>query len=170
MSIPDFRPSAELYPFESRWLESSYGRIHYVDEGSGRPLMLLHGNPTWSFLYRNVIIRLRDRFRCVAVVTPDSGLSERPSGFQYTPGQHVKVVSQLVRRLDLSSLDPQLPSNGRLRKPRLQIVFEQHEGIPSVDRPAPPTRSRQAPKEEAQTSGLTPDTQVCNFTRRFCAI
>ncbi len=85
MPVPDFKPSAELYPFASRWFETSYGRLHYVDEGSGQPILLLHGNPTWSFLYRNVIARLRDRFRCVAVDYLGFGLSERPSGFAYTP-------------------------------------------------------------------------------------
>lgn len=104
MPVPDFKPSAQLYPFESRWFETSCGRLHYVDEGSGRPILLLHGNPTWSFLYRNVIVRLRDRFRCVAVDYLGFGLSERPSGFAYTPRQHVEVVSQLVRHLDLSGL------------------------------------------------------------------
>ena len=104
MPVPDFKPSAQLYPFESRWFETSCGRLHYVDEGSGRPILLLHGNPTWSFLYRNVIARLRDRFRCVAVDYLGFGLSERPSGFAYTPRQHVEVVSQLVRHLDLSGL------------------------------------------------------------------
>ena len=51
----DFQPSRELYPFASRWFESSVGPLHYVDEGDGPPILLLHGNPTWSFLYRDLI-------------------------------------------------------------------------------------------------------------------
>ena len=65
--------------------------------------------------------------------------------------------------IDRSATDAQLPRDGGLREPRLQIVFEQHEGIPSVHRPAPPTRSRQAPNDEAPTSGPTPDTRSVQF-------
>lgn len=104
MSQVDFTPDPSLYPFESRFLESSVGRIHYVDEGSGQPILMLHGNPTWSFLYRNVITRLRDRFRCVAVDYPGFGLSVRPSGYGYTPAEHAGVVEELVTELDLRDM------------------------------------------------------------------
>jgi haloalkane dehalogenase len=99
-----FTPSQDLYPFTSRWLDSSAGRVHYVDEGAGTPILMCHGNPTWSFLYRNVILPLRDRFRCVAVDYPGFGLSDRPPGYGYTPAEHAAVVGELVRDLDLSSL------------------------------------------------------------------
>jgi len=75
----DFTPDPALYPFESRWFDSSQGRIHYIDEGEGPPLLLCHGNPTWSFLYRNIVIGLRDRFRCIAPDYLGFGLSDRPS-------------------------------------------------------------------------------------------
>jgi len=100
----DFKPSPELYPFDSRWFESSAGRVHYVDEGAGRPILMLHGNPTWSFLYRDVIRSLRDRFRCIAVDYPGFGLSDRPPGYGYTAAEHATVVGELVRELDLSDL------------------------------------------------------------------
>lgn len=100
--IGGFRPSTELYPFESRWHDGAAGRMHYVDEGSGRPLLLLHGNPTWSFLYRKLIQGLRDQFRCVAVDYLGFGLSERPPGFGYTPREHAEAVAELVRSLGLS--------------------------------------------------------------------
>ena len=99
-----FEPSRELYPFKSRWFESAVGRVHYVDEGTGPPLLLLHGNPTWSFLYRDIIRRLRDRFRCVAIDYPGFGLSDRPEGYRYTPGEHSQVVSDLLARLDVREL------------------------------------------------------------------
>ncbi|MBV9715281.1 MAG: alpha/beta fold hydrolase [Solirubrobacterales bacterium] len=99
-----FVPSDELYPFQSRWLQSSVGRVHYVDEGSGQPILMCHGNPTWSFLYRHVIGELRDRFRCVAVDYPGFGLSERPAHYGYTPAEHATVVGELVAELDLSEL------------------------------------------------------------------
>ena len=100
-----FTPSAELYPFESKWFDSTLGgRVHYVDEGEGQPILMCHGNPTWSFLYRNVIRRLRDRFRCVAVDYPGFGLSDRPAGYGYTPAEHAAVVGELVHALDLREL------------------------------------------------------------------
>lgn len=62
------RPSwvdADLYPFPSRFVELNGHVVHYIDEGSGPILLMLHGNPTWSFVYREVIASLRDRFRCI---------------------------------------------------------------------------------------------------------
>jgi haloalkane dehalogenase len=100
----EFTPSRELYPFESRRFDSTVGKVHYVDEGTGPPILFLHGNPTWSFLYRNIIIRLRGRFRCVAVDYPGFGLSARPPGYGYTPGEHARVISELVEHLDLKDV------------------------------------------------------------------
>jgi len=99
-----FEPSRDLYPFKSRWFENEIGRIHYVDEGNGPPILFCHGNPTWSFLYRDIIRRLRDRFRCVAIDYFGFGLSDRPEGFGYTPAEHARVVSQLLDRLGLENL------------------------------------------------------------------
>ncbi len=95
----DFTPDPGLYPFESRWFDSSRGRIHYVDEGDGPPLLLYHGNPTWSFLYRNIILALRGRFRCIAMDYLGFGLSDRPSGFGYTIEEHARVVGEFVDHL-----------------------------------------------------------------------
>jgi haloalkane dehalogenase len=99
-----FTPSPELYPFESRWLQSTAGRVHFVDEGTGKPILMCHGNPTWSFLYRHVISELRDHYRCVAVDYPGFGLSDRPAGYAYTPTEHARVVGELVAKLDLSEM------------------------------------------------------------------
>jgi haloalkane dehalogenase len=102
--IPPFTPDRRLFPFESRWLDSSVGPVHYIDEGVGPPILFLHGNPTWSFLYRGIVIRLKSKFRCVAVDYPGFGLSVRPEDYDYTPGEHAGVVRELVRRLDLTGL------------------------------------------------------------------
>jgi haloalkane dehalogenase len=93
-----------LYPFESRSLDVAGAHVHYVDEGEGSPLLLLHGNPTWSFLYREVIKGLSDRFRCIAPDYPGFGLSRPPVGYGFTPAEHAQVLEQLVLELDLTGV------------------------------------------------------------------
>jgi haloalkane dehalogenase len=97
----DFTPDPALYPFTSRWFESSSGRVHYIDEGEGPPIVFFHGNPTWSFLYRDIIAGLRDRFRCVALDYLGFGLSDRPPGFGYRIEEHATVVGEFVDHLGL---------------------------------------------------------------------
>jgi len=97
----DFKPDVTLFPFESRWFDGAGPRIHYVDEGKGRPVVMFHGNPTWSFLYRKVINELKGQFRCIAMDYPGFGLSERPSGYGYTSAEHAQVIGKLVDHLDL---------------------------------------------------------------------
>jgi haloalkane dehalogenase len=97
----DFTPDPALYPFTSHWLDSSRGRVHYIDEGNGPPILFCHGNPTWSFLYREIITALRDRFRCIAPDYLGFGLSERPPGFAYTIDEHAQVVGEFVDHLGL---------------------------------------------------------------------
>ncbi len=97
----DFRPDKVLFPFQSRWFDGAGPRVHYIDEGAGRPVVMFHGNPTWSFLYRKVIQQLSGRFRCVAMDYPGFGLSERPSGYGYTSEEHARVIGKLVDHLNL---------------------------------------------------------------------
>jgi haloalkane dehalogenase len=97
----EFTPDPTLYPFESRWFESSAGRMHYVDEGSGPTLLLCHGNPTWSFLYRHIISELRGSFRCVAADYLGFGLSDRPEGYGYSIAEHTRTFGELVDHLEL---------------------------------------------------------------------
>jgi haloalkane dehalogenase len=66
---------ADQYPFESHWQEIDSTVVHYLDEGEGPTLLMLHGNPTWSFLYRRMVPYLSDRFRCIAIDYPGFGLS-----------------------------------------------------------------------------------------------
>lgn len=69
------RPSwfdPEVFPVESHWGSLDGYRLHYVDEGSGPTLLMLHGNSTWSFLYRRLIAGLRNDFQCVESTTPAS--------------------------------------------------------------------------------------------------
>ena len=70
MSSLPFPVRRELFAVEHRFLELDGARIHYVDEGAGDTLLLLHGNPSWSFLYRKIIAGLKDAYRCVALDIP----------------------------------------------------------------------------------------------------
>ncbi|RDI26771.1 haloalkane dehalogenase [Rhodococcus sp. AG1013] len=97
----DFVPDETLYPFESRWFDSSVGRVHYIDEGSGPPILFCHGSPTWSFLYRHIVKGLRDQYRCIAVDHLGFGLSERPENFDYRIAEHATVLGELIDHLQL---------------------------------------------------------------------
>src|SRR5262249_33213350 len=100
---PTWLPES-LFPFQSRFLDVAGCRIHYVDEGGGPPLLLLHGNPTYSFLYREIIRRLSGRFRCIALDYPGFGLSTAPAGYDFRPATHARVLEEFVRLLGLSGL------------------------------------------------------------------
>ena len=67
-------------------------------------LLLMHGNPTYSFLYRELISGLRNRFRCIAIDYPGFGLSTAPPGYGFTPAEHADVVEKLVQQLDLTGI------------------------------------------------------------------
>jgi haloalkane dehalogenase len=95
---------AELFPFESRFVDVDGHTIHYVDEGSGPTLLLVHGNPTWSFVYRDVIRALRDKFRCIALDLPGFGLSRARAGYGYLPEEHAEVLTAFVDSLQLGGV------------------------------------------------------------------
>jgi haloalkane dehalogenase len=95
----NLRPDA--FPFPSHFLEMGGARLHYVDEGSGPVLFMLHGNPTWSFVFRHLIAALRDDFRCVAVDLAGFGLSDAPPGFAYRPEEHAVLIAGFLDELDL---------------------------------------------------------------------
>lgn len=97
--VPD-----DLYPFADHYADIHGSRVHYVDEGSGPTLLLLHGNPTWSFLYREIIAGLRDSYRCIAVDYPGFGLSTASPAYRHTAAEHAGVLEQLVLRLDLTDV------------------------------------------------------------------
>jgi haloalkane dehalogenase len=97
---PAWLPEAE-FPFQPRFLELEGRRIHYLDEGSGPTLLFVHAGAAWSFVFRDLIVRLRGQFRCVALDFPGSGLS--PAAVDYWPGLAAasRVLEAFVRALDL---------------------------------------------------------------------
>lgn len=93
-----------LFPFDSHFVEIDGANVHYIDEGSGPIFLALHGNPTWSFLYRHIVHGLKDRFRCVALDHPGFGLSTAPPGYGYTPAEHSRVLEGFLEALDLRDI------------------------------------------------------------------
>lgn len=108
-----FKPSEKLYPFQSHWLEVSGKQMHYLDEGpQDAPLVLmLHGNPTWSFYYRHIVLALRGRFRCIVPDHIGCGLSDKPSDDQYgyTLAQRIADIETLMTQIQSEHPDPTPP-------------------------------------------------------------
>jgi len=99
------RATRGLYPFDGYTQEIGKGiRLHYLDEGSGTPLLMLHGNPTWSFYYRDLVWALRDKYRCVVPDHIGCGLSDKPARWGYTISDHVDNVCALIERLELRDI------------------------------------------------------------------
>jgi haloalkane dehalogenase len=93
------------FAYEPRYLDQDGLRMHYVDEGDGGPVLLLHGEPTWSFLYRTMIPPLGRIARCVAPDYFGFGRSDKPTDAAwYSYDRHVESVVRLVRELDLQRI------------------------------------------------------------------
>jgi haloalkane dehalogenase len=94
-----------MLPYQSRMLETKKGiHIHYIDEGTGPVFLMLHGNPTWSFLYRRLIADLRHEYRCIAPDYPGFGLSGASEKYDFTPRSHAHCLEQLILELDLNEI------------------------------------------------------------------
>jgi haloalkane dehalogenase len=98
--IPTWLDRAE-FPFAPHWLDVGPGRLHYVDEGEGRPIVMVHGTPTWSFLYRHLIKAFLPQHRCVAPDLLGFGLSDRPETASYRPEDQARRLAALIDTLGL---------------------------------------------------------------------
>jgi haloalkane dehalogenase len=107
-----FRLDSDEYPFEDHWMQYLGAPMHYLDVAErpaskaspahqNIPVLLLHGNPTWSFLYRKVIAEIDGARRCVAPDYPGFGFSGHPKEYTYTPQQQADAVVALVDHLEL---------------------------------------------------------------------
>ncbi len=94
--------SRDDYPFESRWMDTSEGRMHYIDEGKGHPIVFVHGGPTWSFLYRQLITNLRRDYRCIAIDHLGFGLSDKPEKADYKPSGHTRRLGLVLDQLEIT--------------------------------------------------------------------
>ena len=96
-----FRPH---YPFQSHFLDLAGLRYHYLDEGHGEPIVMVHGNPSWSFYYRHLVQDLRTRYR---VIVPDHvgcGFSDKPQNYEYRLERHIGNFEALIQFLDLQNI------------------------------------------------------------------
>ena len=91
------------FPFESKYVEIDGSKIHYIDEGSGDPILFLHGNPTSSYLWRNIIPYLVPYGRCIALDLIGMGKSDKPN-IAYRFFDHYNYVEEFIKKLGLSKL------------------------------------------------------------------
>ena len=99
----------DQYPFKPRKFLTSYGHdMHYIDEGDGSepPVLFLHGNPTWSYMYRKIIAGLSREIRCIAPDHIGCGLSQKPNlhEFPYDLQSHAQNIVSLLDHLELSKV------------------------------------------------------------------
>jgi haloalkane dehalogenase len=93
---------ARLFPFTPRRLTVNGHAMAYVDEGQGEVVVLLHGNPTWSFMYRHLITALRDKYRVLAVDHLGCGHSDKPRDYPYRLVDHIDNLEGLLEKLGIS--------------------------------------------------------------------
>ena len=92
------------YPFDAHSFTTGQHQMHYVDEGTGSPIVFVHGTPTWSFLWRRMILALRGEHRCVAPDHLGFGLSDKPETVDYTPAAHAQRLEELIEHLGLRDM------------------------------------------------------------------
>ena len=89
------------YPFAPRMIATDAGRMSYVDEGDGPPVVMVHGTPTWSFMYRHLVKALAATHRCIAPDLPGFGLSDRSESASYRPEDQARRLTALIETLRL---------------------------------------------------------------------
>ena len=97
------------YPFKSHYLSikglpHGENQMHYVDEGVGDPILMLHGNPTWSYYYRNLIKEFSQSNRVIAPDHIGSGASKRPKNWEYSLAGHIENIERLIESLELKNI------------------------------------------------------------------
>jgi haloalkane dehalogenase len=91
------------YPFKPHYVDVLGSKMHYIEEGKGETIVFLHGNPTWSYLWRNVIPHLSPYARCIAPDLMGYGRSEKPE-LEYRWGQQAEYVEEFFRKLNLKDV------------------------------------------------------------------
>ena len=93
----------DLYPFTGSYRNVNGHKLHLLDEGGGDTVLMLHGNPTWSFYYRNLVLGLRDKHRVIAPDYIGCGLSDKPDEgrYDYTLRRRVDDLAALIEQADI---------------------------------------------------------------------
>ncbi len=103
-TLTSTRAFAELYPFESKFMDIRGHELHYIDEGQGKPVVMVHGNPTWSFYFRHLLTSLSKNFRAIALDHIGCGFSDKPNAktYSYTLESRVNDLETLINRLNIT--------------------------------------------------------------------
>ena len=91
------------FPYESKYVEVEGAKLHYIDQGEGQIFLFLHGNPTSSYLWRNVMRYVESSGRIIAVDNIGFGKSAQPE-LDYTYQTHYRFIEAFIRKLDLKDL------------------------------------------------------------------
>lgn len=92
------------YPFEGKYIDINSQQLHYIDEGKGEVILFVHGTPSWSFDFRNVIKQLSGSYRCIALDHIGFGLSAKPKNYDYSTRNHSRTLEQFVLTLGLENI------------------------------------------------------------------
>jgi len=91
------------FPFDSKFIEINGSKMHYIDVGKGDPILFLHGNPTSSYLWRNIIPHLQKNARCIALDLIGMGKSDKPN-IAYTFEDHYDYIEKFIEKLNLKNI------------------------------------------------------------------
>ncbi|WP_031517314.1 alpha/beta fold hydrolase [Desulfofalx alkaliphila] len=94
----------EGFDFHSNFIEIAGYKMHYLDEGSGGVLIMLHGNPTWGYLYRNFIPELSKEYRCIVPDFLGFGYSDKPAGEDYSLQAQSQRLAQFIEKMELNEI------------------------------------------------------------------
>jgi haloalkane dehalogenase len=89
------------YPFIPKKISVNGHALSYIDEGQGSTLVMLHGNPTWSFYYRNLVSLLRNKYRIIVPDHMGCGFSDKPQDYPYLLENHIDNVERLLTELSI---------------------------------------------------------------------
>lgn len=97
------KPISANFPFESKYLDVKGSKMHYIDEGEGEPILFLHGNPTSSYLWRNIIPYLTPHARCIAPDLIGMGKSDKPN-LDYRYHTHYAYLEEFIEKMGLKNV------------------------------------------------------------------
>jgi pimeloyl-ACP methyl ester carboxylesterase len=92
------------YPFKPNYFLTEVHKLHYIDEGQGDTILFVHGTPSWSFEYRNIIKALKVNYRCIAIDHIGFGLSDKPEHYDYSPQNHSRTLERFVLEKKLNNI------------------------------------------------------------------